>query len=132
MLTSQAFRHECLAAFTTRAGGGTFRIYTGTAPESTADAPTGTLLASLPIPATPFSAPASGSIAPLGIPWAGSASSTGFAGYARVYEDDGTTVLAQLTVGAAGGGGDATLSSLSLTSGDPCAVTGYTVNNRER
>lgn len=130
MQNSQEFRHICLSEYADLLANGYFRAYSGVPPTSVADAP-GTLLGECPLPATPFGSPASGSMASLGIPWLGSASATGTATYGRFLKADGTSVVTQVTVSAAGGGGEATLSSLDVVSGGLMAVTGYTVNNPE-
>lgn len=130
MKNSQEFRHICLSEYADLLANGYFRAYSGVPPASVADAP-GTLLVECPLPATPFGAPASGSMNPLGIPWFGVAVATGTVAYGRFFKADGTSVVTQVTASAAGGGGEATLSSLAAVSGEPMAITGYTVNNPE-
>ena len=62
--------------------GTTVEIRTGTQPASAQDAASGTLLCTITLPATPWSAPSTGVINKAGT-WSGTAGATGTAGYAR-------------------------------------------------
>jgi hypothetical protein len=55
------------------------------------------------------------------------ADATGTAGHFRLYASDGTTCHGQGTVTATGGGGDLTLDSLSITSGQAVTITAFTL-----
>ena len=68
--------------------GGTLKIYTGGQPASANDAASGSLLATITIPATAFGASASGVIAKSGT-WSVVATGTGTAGWARMESSAG-------------------------------------------
>jgi hypothetical protein len=56
-----------------------------------------------------------------------SADNTGTAAHWRIYASDGTTCHMQGTITATGGGGDMTLITTSITSGQPITITGFTL-----
>lgn len=67
--------------------GGTVEIYTGGQPADPNSGPTGSLLVTIPIPATAFGAASSGVIAKAGT-WSAVATDTGVAGWARFISAD--------------------------------------------
>ena len=100
----------------------TVEIRTGTQPASANTAASGTLLATIVLPATPWAAAAAGSIAKQGT-WSVTATGTGAAGYARII---GGTNAIDVSVGEAATdwiidnadivtGGTVTVTSSSIT-----------------
>jgi hypothetical protein len=102
-------------------GPGTIKIYTGSQPATPATAPSGTLLATVVLGDPVFSAPSTG-VSAGADPAAVNAAASGNAGWCRVADSDGNTVL-DGDVTATGGGGFMTLSSIALTSGAPVDIT---------
>lgn len=102
------------------------KIRTGAQPANVAAADSGTVLASLTLPADWMAAAASGSKAKSGTWSDASADATGTAGHFRLYASDGTTVHWQGSVTATGGGGDLTLDSISVTAGGTVTITTWT------
>lgn len=103
------------------------RWYTGTAPANAAAAATGTVLATLNLPATYFSAASSGAISLTGTWEDTSADGTGTAGYFRIYETTITTCGLQGTITATGGGGDITLDNTNIVAGQDCKANTFTL-----
>ncbi len=89
------------------------------------NAATGTLLASITLPATPWAAAASGSKAKQGTWSDTSADATGTAGHYRL-KNAGDTHREEGTITATGGGGDMTLDSVSITAAQVVTVTTFT------
>lgn len=103
------------------------KIRSGAAPANVAAADSGTVLATLNLPADWMAAAASGSKSKSGTWEDTSADATGTAAHFRIYASDGTTAHAQGTVTATGGGGDMTVDSTSFTAGQNFTVTGFTI-----
>lgn len=101
---------------------GTLEIRTGAAPASAGTA-TGTLLASITLPATAFSAAATGAAAKNGT-WSATATDTGTAGYAR-FKNGADTLRMDVSVGV--GSGELQLSTLSIISGGTVTVSTFTI-----
>lgn len=122
MKVSAARRNAQLDNFCAACNSGLLRIYSGT-PPATADASLSgnTLLAELTMNATAFGSASSGSATANAITADSSADATGTAAFARLYASDGTTCLAQLTVGTSGA--ELNLSTLSIVSGVNVSVT---------
>ena len=100
-------------------------IRTGAVPATCAAASTGTLLASLSLPAT-WMAEAAGGAAILDGTWQTlSAAGTGTAGHFRIIQ--GATCHIQGTVTVTLGGGDMTLDSVSITAGQLVSVSGFSL-----
>lgn len=89
------------AVSTTVAATPQLRFYTGALPANCATAASGTLLATLTLPATPFGTAAAGAMALAGT-WSGTAANAGTAGYFRMLDSAGTNVHIQGTVTPAG------------------------------
>jgi hypothetical protein len=88
------------------------KIRTGSAPANPAAADTGTVLATLNLPADYLLA-ASGGVKSKNGTWEDlSADADGTAGHFRIYASDGVTCHLQGTVSAIGGGGDMTLDNV--------------------
>lgn len=103
------------------------KIFTGSPPANCAAANSGTELASMTLPSDWMAAASSGSKAKSGTWEEDSALATNTAGHFRLYASDGTTCHMQGTVTATGGGGDMTLDSTSITSGQTITITGFTL-----
>lgn len=105
-------------------GAGTMQIRTGT-PPGVGNAATGTLLATVTFADPAFGSASSGS-ASLTDPAGVTAVATGTAGYVRILDSNANAVL-EGTVTATGGGGDVTLSTVSIVSGATVDITGGTL-----
>ena len=103
------------------------KIRTGAPPASCATADSGTVLATLNLPADWMAAAAGGTKAMSGS-WADAAAdAAGSAGHFRIYANDGVTCHAQGTVTATGGGGDMTVDNINFAVGQAFSVTGFTL-----
>lgn len=121
-------RNTQLDAITTAVGNaGLLRIYDGSVPANVgASIGSSTLLAELTC-GTPFAASASsGALTAGSITQDSSANATGTATYFRLATSAGTAVI-QGTVTATGGGGDLTLTTTSIVSGQPVQVTSFVI-----
>lgn len=123
---STACRNAKLDAITTTIGAsGLLRIYSGTAPATPATALSGnTLLAELPLSSTFAAAAASGVLTANSITSDSTADATGTATFYRIYKSDGTTCVAQGSVGTSGA--DLNLNTTSIVAGAAVAVTSFT------
>lgn len=101
----------------------------GAQPANAATARSGTVLASMNLGATPFAAVSNGSVAKNGTWQDASADATGTLGYWTLYKSDGTTVVAQGSVTATGGGGDITVASTSITAAQPFTINTFTLTD---
>ena len=100
----------------------------GAPPADCAAADSGTLLATLALPADWMAAAASGSKAKSGTWQDLSADATGTLGHFRIKDSTGTTCHAQGTITATGGGGDMTVDNTSVTVGQSVTVNSFTLN----
>jgi hypothetical protein len=105
------------------------RWRTGAPPVNVAAADTGTVLATLNLPADYLTAPAAGVVSLSGSWTDPTADAGGVCGHFRIYASDGTTCHAQGTVTATGGGGDMTLLTTTIVAGQPVTVTGFTLTD---
>jgi hypothetical protein len=103
------------------------RIRSGAAPADCATADSGTVLAEMTLPSDWMAAAASGAKALSGTWSDSSANATGTAAHFRIYDSGGSTCHLQGTVTATGGGGDLTLDSTSITSGQTVTITSFTL-----
>lgn len=105
------------------------KIYdlTAGAPANCAAAITGTVLATINCPSDWMGAAGSNSKALSGSWSDSSADASGTADFFRLFASDGTTCHAQGTVTATGGGGDMTLDSAAVTSGQTVNITSFTL-----
>jgi hypothetical protein len=103
-------------------------IYSGTAPVNADTALSGnTLLASLALAATPVASVTSG-VATLGTIASATAGNTGTATFWRILDSAGTPACqVQGDVSATGGGGDLTLPTTSIVSGETISVSSGTI-----
>ena len=103
------------------------KIRTGAPPTNIADADTGTVLATLTLPADWLAAASNGVVAKAGT-WSDAAGdAAGSAGHFRIYATDGTTQHMQGTVTATGGGGDLTLDNISIAVGQAVTITAFSL-----
>jgi hypothetical protein len=101
-------------------------IRSGTLPSNCAAADSGTLLAEFDLVSDWASAASAGSISLSGLPLSTTAIVGGTAGHYRIKDSSGTTCHEQGTVTATGGGGDATIDSLTLTTGQAVQLLMFT------
>ncbi|RVI64093.1 hypothetical protein CN187_23480 [Sinorhizobium meliloti] len=124
---SVAVRNAKLDAVETAIGASPIlKIRTGVPPANCAAADTGTVLATLTLPADWMAAAANGTKAKAGTWEDTSADAAGTAGHYRIYASDGITCHEQGTVTATGGGGDMTVDNVVFASGQAFTVTSYT------
>lgn len=116
------------AVETTIGASAILRIRTGAAAANCAAADSGTVLATLTLPADWMAAAASGSKAKSGTWQDASADATGTAAHWRLYDSLGTTCHAQGTVTVTGGGGDMEVQNTSFAAGQQITVTSFTLN----
>lgn len=128
---AQATADAMANAITTRIGtSGLIKIYAGTEP-ATADTAmsipgTQQLLATFTLPSTAFGAASSGTITLAGVPLTVPAAATGTASHFRIWKSDGTTCIAQGSVGTSGQ--QLNLNTTSITSGVNVTITSGTIN----
>jgi hypothetical protein len=126
---STAVRNARLDAIETAIGvSAVLKIRTGAPPANVGTADSGTVVATIALPADWMAAAASGSKAMLGTWTDSSADAAGTAGHFRIYASDGTTAHVQGTVTATGGGGDMTLDNTVFAAGQSFSVTSFTIN----
>ena len=125
---SVAVRNAELDAIETAIGvSAVLKIRTGAPPTNIADADSGTVLATMTLPSDWMAAAASGSKAKAGT-WEDTAGDAdGTAGHFRIYASDGTTQHMQGTITATSGGGDMELNNVSIATGQPVTITGFTL-----
>lgn len=124
---STAARNAALDAIETAVGASpTLEIRSGAVPANCAAADTGTLLASLPLPAD-WMAAASGGAKGLAGTWEDSAAdAAGTAGHWRIKQ--GGTCHMQGTITGTGSGGDITLDNTAITVGQKITITSFVIN----
>jgi hypothetical protein len=103
------------------------KIRTGAQPADVATADSGTVLATLTLPADWMAAASGGSKAKSGTWQDASADATGTAAHFRLYASDGTTAHMQGTVTVTAGGGDMTVDNTSFAAGQNFTVTSFTL-----
>jgi hypothetical protein len=104
------------------------KIRTGAPPANVGTADSGTVVATIALPADWMAAASGGSKAMLGTWQDTSADAAGTAGHFRIYASDGTTAHVQGTITATGGGGDMTLDNTVFAAGQAFTITGFTIN----
>lgn len=103
------------------------RIRTGAPPANCAAADTGTVLATLTLPADWLAAASAGVKSKSGTWQDTSADATGTAAHYRIYDSAGTTCHIQGTVTATGGGGDMTVDNTSFATGQSFTINTYSI-----
>lgn len=101
------------------------RIRTGAPPANLAAAATGTVLATIPLPADWMGAAAARAKAMAGTWQDTAADNNGTAGHYEIVKADATTRVEQGTVTATGGGGDMTVDNVVFAIGQPVNVTAF-------
>lgn len=126
---STAARNAALDAIETAIGASPIlRIRTGAPPANCAAARTGTVLATMALPADFMAAAANGAKGLSGTWQDAAADATGTAGHFEIMDAAGTTCHIQGTVTATGGGGDMEIQNTSLAVGQQVTVTAFTIN----
>lgn len=126
---SVAVRNALLDAIETAIGASAIlKIRTGAQPATCATADSGSVLATLNLPADYFAAAGSGAKAKAGTWEDTSADAAGTAAHWRLYASDGTTCHMQGTVTATAGGGDMELQNVVLAVGQAVTITAFTIN----
>ncbi len=120
---SVAMRNALLSAITARIGASAqLKMFEGAAPANITDPDSGTVIAVVEIPDTPFNAPVNGVMAKAGTWEDPAADNAGTLGHFRVYEDAGTTVLMQGTITAQSGGGDMEVDNTVVAAGQTITI----------
>jgi hypothetical protein len=121
-------RNARLDAIETDAGtSAVLKIRTGAQPADCAAADSGTVLATLNLPSDWMAAASSGSKAKSGTWQDASADASGTAAHFRLYKSDGTTCIAQGSVGQ--GSGDLSLDNTVLAAGQSVTVNTFTITD---
>lgn len=102
------------------------KIFTGAQPASCAAADSGTVLATLALPADYMADAAGGTKAKSGTWSDPAADASGVAAHFRIYANDGVTCHMQGSVTATGGGGDMTVDNTNFSAGQGFTVTNMT------
>ncbi len=127
---STAVRNSLLDAIEAAIGvSAVLKIFSGAAPANCGAANSGTVLATMSLPADWMAAASGGSKAKAGS-WEDTSADAGAptnAGHFRIYATDGVTCHAQGSITATGGGGDMTLDSVAITAGQAILITGFTL-----
>lgn len=105
---------------------GTVQIRTGAQPASAGSAATGTLLGTLTLSDPAFVDAVNGTATASAVTGDSSADASGTAGWFRVLDSTGATVMDGSITGA-GGGGDMILDSTAIVAGGTISVTSWTV-----
>lgn len=127
---SMSVRNGMLDSIETSIGtSAVLKIRTGSKPTGTADADSGTVLATLSLPSDWMAAASSASKAKSGTWSDSSADASGTAGHFRVYASDGTTCHMQGSVTATSGGGDMEVDNVVFAAGQSFSITTFTLND---
>ena len=125
---STGVRNAVLDSIETAAGASAIlKIRTGAVPATCATADTGTVLATVSLPADWMAAAAGGSKAEQGTWSDDAADGAGTAGHFRIYAADGVTCHLQGTITATGGGGDMTVDNTNFALGQKFSIDGFTL-----
>ena len=127
---SVAVRNARLDAIETTIGTtAILRIRSGAQPATCATADSGTVLATMTLPADWMSAAAAGVKSLLGAWSDAGADATGTAGHYRVYDSAGTVCGIQGSVTATGGGGDMTLDTVAVVITQVVTITSFALTD---
>ena len=127
---SIAVRNARLDAIETVIGtGAVIKIRSGAQPATCATADSGTALASVTLASDWAAAAASGSKSLSSTPIAVTGIADGTAAHFRIYASDGTTCGYQGSVTATGGGGDLTLDTVSILTGQLVSITSWSITD---
>ena len=108
-------------------GAGLVKIYTGAAPTNPGDAASGTLLGTLTMSDPAFGASSSGTATASTINDDTSADASGTAGYFRILQSDGTTVVMQGTAGLTGDTPNLVFDNATIVAGGTIGIDTLTV-----
>lgn len=126
---STAARNASLDAIETAIGASPIlRIRTGAPPANCAAARSGTVLATMNLPADFMAAAVNGSKGLSGTWQDAAADAAGTAGHFEIMDSGGTTCHIQGTVTATGGGGDMEIQNTSIAAGQSITVTSFAIN----
>lgn len=126
MQASVAVRNAELAAIAATVGpAGVLVYYTGAAPANAAAARTGSILATLNLPTTPFAPPSGGVMGKNGTWEQPLATGAGAAGYYTIFASDGVTVCLQGPCGVTGGAAEMQLDNINIAVGTDVLVTAF-------
>jgi hypothetical protein len=124
---STAVRNARLDTIETTMGtGAVLKIATGAQPTDCASSEGGSVLVTIQCDSDWMNAASGGSKTFLGTWSDTTADATGTAAHFRLYANNGTTCGMQGTVTATGGGGDMTLDSVNIASGQTVTITTFT------
>ncbi len=124
---STAIRNGMLDVIESAAGASAkLKLYAGAPPANCAAAATGTLLATLSLPADYYSAASGGTKTLLGA-WTGTANADGTAGHYRILDSAEATCHEQGTITATGGGGDITLDNIVIAINQVITINSKTI-----
>jgi hypothetical protein len=130
MQKSAAVRNAQLDAIETTVGtSAVLKLRSGAQPASCAAADSGTVVATLNLPAD-WMSNASGGVKSLLGTWQDASADNANAGGAmhwRLYASDGVTCHLQGTVTVTGGGGEIELQNLNITAGQPINITAFNI-----
>ncbi len=130
MQFSVAVRNARLDSMETTIGASAkLEIRSGAAPADCATASSGTVLATLTLPADWMAAASSGAVSKAGTWEDTSADATGTAAHFRIFDNAGTTCHEQGTITITSGGGDMEVDNTSFASGQPFTVTTFTLTD---
>lgn len=125
---SDAVRNAKLDAVETAVGASAvLKLRAGAPPANVAAADTGTVVATLNLPADWMAAASGGTKAKAGTWQDLSADAAGTVGHFRIYATDGTTAHMQGTVSITGGGGDMTVDNDVVAPAQAITITGFTL-----
>ncbi len=125
---SIALRNGLLSDLAARIGvASQLKMFTGPVPANAAAPDSGTVLATVEVPDTPFAAPVNGAMAKAGDWSDGAADAGGTLGHFRIYEDAGVTPLFQGTITATGGGGDMEVDNTVVALGQTITINTLTL-----
>lgn len=127
---STAVRNARLDAIETAIGASAvLKLRTGSVPANVGTADSGTVVATIPLPAD-WLANASGGSKALSGSWTDAAAdSAGTVQHFRIYASDGTTCHLQGTVSATGGGGDMVLDNNVVAAGQQVTIVSFTITD---
>ena len=103
------------------------RFLSGAEPATCASAETGTQLANMTLPSDWMANASNGTKVLQGVWQDTSADNGGTLAYWRIYDSSGTTCHLQGTVTTTGSGGDITVSTTTITQGQPFQITSFTL-----
>jgi hypothetical protein len=127
---SEAVRNARLDAIETTVGASAvLKLRTGAQPANVAAADSGTVVATLALPADWMAAAAAGTKAKSGTWEDPTADNAGTVAHYRIYASDGVTAHVQGSVTITGGGGDMELDNNVVAAGQKVTITGYSLTD---